>query len=153
MMFASSHAGVTMTPSDNFGNTWVTIAGPTNTSVGFDLRSQFWYVANPIVGPGQTVSLTFSVPESLVMSIFVVKGSNISSPIDAVSLIGSDNGTQTINVVSPSITTTTANDLLMGWVKVSAGAAFTSGPGFPQQPRALRTSSTRRQERQPPGSL
>ena len=44
--------------------------------------------------------------QSLVMSIIVVKGSNISSPIDAVSLIGSDNGTQTVNVVSPSITTT-----------------------------------------------
>ena len=134
VMYASSHAGVTMTPSDNFGNTWVTIAGPTNTSTGFDLRSQIWYVANPIVGPGQTVSLTLSAPESLVMSIFVVKGSNISSPIDAVSLIGSDNGTQSVNVVSPSITTTMMDDLLMGWVKVSAGATFTSGPGFTQQP-------------------
>ena len=136
VMFASSHAGVSMTPSDNFGNTWVAIAGPTNTNLGFDLRSQVWYVANPIVGPGQTVSLTLSAPESLVMSIFVVKGSNISSPIDAVSLIGSDNGTQTINVVSPNITTTAANDLLMGWVKVSAGAVFTSGTGFTQQPGA-----------------
>ena len=136
VMYASSHAGVTMTPSDNFSNTWVTIAGPTNTSTGFDLRSQIWYVANPIVGPNQTVSLTLSAPQSLVMSIFVVKGSNISSPIDAVSLIGSDNGTQTVNVVSPTITTAMVNDLLMGWVKVSAGATFTSGPGFTQQPGA-----------------
>ncbi len=134
VMYGSSHAGVTMTPSDSLGNTWVTIAGPTNTSVGFDLRSQIWYVANPIVGPNETVSLTLSAPQSLVMSIFVIKGTNISSPIDAISLIGSDNGTQTINVVSPTITTTTANDLLMGWVKVSAGATFTSGPGFVQQP-------------------
>ena len=136
VMFASSHAGVSMTPSDNLGNTWVAIAGPTNTNVGFDLRSQVWYVTNPIVGPGQTVSLTLSAPESLVMSIFVVKGTNISSPVDAVSLIGSDNGTQSVNVVSPNITTTTANDLLMGWVKVSAGAVFTSGTGFTQQPGA-----------------
>ncbi len=133
VMYGSSHAGVIMTPSDNFGNTWVNIAGPTNTTVGFDLRSQIWYVANPIVGPGQTVTLTLSAPESLVMSIFVIKGTNISSPIDAISLIGSDNGTQSINVVSPNIITTTANDLLMGWVKVSAGATFTSGPGFTQQ--------------------
>ena len=136
VLSASSHAGVTFTPSDNFGNTWVTIAGPTNTSVGFDLRTQIWYVSNPIVGSGQTVTMTLSAPESLVMSIFVVKGSNISSPVDAVSLIGSDNGTQTVNVVSPNITTSTANDLLMGWVKVSAGAVFTSGPGFTQQPGA-----------------
>ncbi len=136
VLLASSHAGVTFTPSDSFGNTWVTIAGPTNTSVGFDLRTQIWYVSNPIVGPGQTVTMTLSAPESLVMSIFVVKGSNISSPVDAVSLIGSDNGTQTISVVSPNITTSTANDLLMGWVKVSAGATFTSGPGLMQQPGA-----------------
>jgi hypothetical protein len=77
-----------------------------------------------------------SAAQSLVMSIFVVKGSNISSPIDAISLIGSDNGTQTVNVVSPGITTSDANDLLIGFVKVSAGAVFTSGLGFTPQPAA-----------------
>src|SRR5262249_26168073 len=34
---ASSHAGVIMTPSDSFNNTWTSIAGPTNTTTGFDL--------------------------------------------------------------------------------------------------------------------
>ena len=136
VMCASSHAGVTMTPSDNFGNTWVTIAGPTNTTTGGDLRTQFWYVANPSVGPDHTVSLTLSIPESLVMSIIVVKGSNISSPVEAVSLIGSDNGTQSVNVVSPTLTTTSLNDLLMGWVKTYESTVFTSGPGFTQQPGA-----------------
>ncbi len=67
------------------------------------------------------------------MSIIVVKGSNISSPIDAVSLVGSDNGTQTVNVASPSITTTSSNDLLAGFAKVSAGAVFQAGTGFTQQ--------------------
>jgi len=136
VMFASSHAGVTMTPSDAYGNTWVTIAVPTNTIQGFDLRSQIWYVANPTTGPNETVSVTLSAPQSFVMSIFVLKGSNISSPIDAISLIGSDNGTQSENVASPSINTSMVNDLLLGWVKVSAGATFTSGPGFTQQPGA-----------------
>ena len=136
VMYASSHAGVTMTPSDNFNNTWVTIAGPTDTTTGFDLHSQIWYVANPTVGPNHTVTLSLSAAQSLVMSIFVVKGSNISSPVDAVSLIGSDNGTQSVNVASPTVTTAMTNDLLMGWVKVSAGATFTSGPGFVQQPGA-----------------
>ncbi len=70
------------------------------------------------------------------ISIIVGKGSNISSPIDAISLIGSDNGTQTVNVASPNITTSSANDLLIGFVKVSAGATFTSGTGFTQQPAA-----------------
>ena len=136
VMCASSHAGVTLTPSDSFGNTWIPIAGPTSTSVGFDLRTQLWYARNPIVGPNHTVTMTLSIAQPLVISIIVGKGSNISSPIDAISLIGSDNGTQTVNVASPNITTSNANDLLIGFVKVSAGATFTSGAGFTQQPAA-----------------
>ncbi len=130
---ASSHAGVTLTPRDNFGNTWIPIAGPTNTSVGLDLRTQVWYAWTPLVGAGHTVTMTLSAPQSLVISVFVVQGVNVSSPIDAVSLIGADNGTQSVNVTSPNITVTGANDLLIGFVKVSAGASFVSGSGFAQQ--------------------
>ncbi len=136
VMCASSHAGVTFTPSDNFGNTWITIGGPTNTTTGFDLRTQLWYAPNPIVGPNHTVTMNLSAAQSLVISVIVVKGSNISSPVDAVSLIGSDNGTQTVNIVSPSITTAAANDLLLGFAKVSAGATFQPGPGYTQQTAA-----------------
>jgi len=133
---ASSHAGVTFTPSDNLANTWTSVSGPTSTTTGVDLRTQLWYAWNPIVGPNHTVTMGLSAPQSLVISIIVVKGSNISSPIDAVSLMGSDNGTQTVNVVSPTLTTTGTNDLLIGFVKVSVGAVFTSGAGFTQQPAA-----------------
>ena len=136
VLVASSHFGVTFTPSDNFGNNWISIGGPTTTNLGFDLRTQIWYAPNPTVGPGHTVTMNLSQAMSLVMSIIVVKGSNISSPIDAVSLIGSDNGTQTVNVVSPSITTTGTNDLLIGFAKVSAGATFQAGTGFTQQAAA-----------------
>jgi hypothetical protein len=80
--------------------------------------------------------MTLSAAQSLVISIFVVKGSNSSSPIDAISLIGSDNGTQTVNVASPNITTSGANDLLIGFAKVSTGETFQSGSGFTQQPAA-----------------
>jgi chitodextrinase len=77
-----------------------------------------------------------SAAEPLVISIFVIKGSNVSSPIDAISLIGSDNGTQTVNVVSPSINAAGINDLLIGFSKVSAGAVFQAGTGFTLQPAA-----------------
>ena len=133
VLFASSHFGVTFSPSDNFGNTWISIAGPTTTALGFDLESQIWYAPNPTVGPGQIVTMNLSQSLPLVMSIIVVKGSNISSPIDAVSLIGSDNGTQSVNVSSPSITTVGMNDLLLGFSKVSAGVTFQPGTGFTQQ--------------------
>ena len=136
VIFSSSHAGVTLTPSDNFGNTWISLTGPTNTTTGFDLRSQVWYAWNPIVGPNHTVTMTLSVAQSLVISVFVVKGSNISSPIDVPSIMGSDNGTQTVNISSPSVTTSGLNELLIGFAKVSAGATFVAGTGFTQQAAA-----------------
>ena len=134
VLFASSHAGVTFTPSDNLGNTWISIAGPTSTTAGFDLRSQVWYAPNPIVGAGQTVTMNLSIAQPLVMSIAVLKGSNLSSPIDAISLIGSDNGTSNVNVTSPGVTTSSLNDLLVGFVKTNGTETFTAGPGFTLQP-------------------
>jgi len=133
LLLASSHQGVAFTPSDSFGNTWIAIAGPTSTAVGYDLRSQVWYAPNPIVGPGQTITMNLSLAQPLVMSIVVVKGSNTSSPIDAISLVGSDNGTSTINVTSPSIITSIANDLLVGFVKTNGTETFTAGSGFTLQ--------------------
>ena len=133
ILCASAHFGLTFAPSDSFGNTWIPVAGPTNTALGYDLRTEIWYAPNPIVGPGHTVTMNLSQSMSLVMSVIVVKGSNTSSPIDAVSLIDSDNGTQTVSVSSPSITTAGINDLLVGFSKVSAGANFTPGSGFTTQ--------------------
>jgi IPT/TIG domain/Fibronectin type III domain len=134
---SSSHSGVTFTPTDSYGNTYIPIAGPTNTTTGFDLRTALWYVQNPIVGPNHTVTMGLSIPESLVISIFVVKGSDISSPLDAVSLVGSDNGTQSVNTASPSIATALNNDLLVAFLKVSAGATFTAGNSFTLQTTAV----------------
>jgi hypothetical protein len=137
VMLASSHAGVTFTPIDNFGNTYISISGPTSTSVGYDMRTQVWYVRNPVVGPGHTVTMGLSSAQPLVISVIVTKGSNISSPIDAISLINSDNGTQSANVVTPNITTLAANDLLVGFAKVDpSGSTFQSGTGFTQQAAA-----------------
>jgi fibronectin type 3 domain-containing protein len=136
VMCVSSHNGVTMTPSDTYGNTWISMAGATNTTIGPDLRTQLWFVRNPIVGPGHIVTLTLSTAQSLVISVFVVKGSNSSSPIDAISSIGDDNGTQTNNVASPTIATAGLSDLLIGFAKVSSTSTFQSGAGFVPQPAA-----------------
>jgi fibronectin type 3 domain-containing protein len=133
VLCASSHAGVTMTPSDTFGNSWISVAGPTNTSTGFDLRTQVWYARMPVVGPGEEVTMTLSAAQSLVMSIIVVKGSNAPSPLDVVSLIGDDAGTQSMAVSSPNITTTATSDLLIGFAKSSIGETWTAGTGFTTQ--------------------
>jgi len=149
VLFASSHAGVTFTPSDNFGNTWISIAGPTSTTAGYDLRSQIWYAPNPTVGAGQTLTMNLSIAQPLVMSIAVLKGSNLSSPIDAISLIGSDNGTSSVNVTSPGVTTSSLNDLLVGFVKTNGTETFTAGPGFTLQPTSTVLNLTAETETAP----
>jgi hypothetical protein len=127
---ASSHSGVQMAPSDSFNNTWVSAIGPTSTRSGFDLRTQVWYAKNPKVGQGHTFTLNLSTSQPLVISLLVVSGSDASSPIDAISTIGDDAGSQTPHVVSPSITTTSSNDLLIGFAKSATGQVWTSGTGY-----------------------
>ena len=130
---ASSHSGVLMAPSDSFNNAWISAVGPTSTRIGFDLRTQVWYAKNPRVGPGHTFTLNLSTSQSLVISLLVVSGSNVSDPIDAISTIGDDAGSQSSHVVSPSINTTSGNDLLIGFAKSATGQVWTSGSDFKQQ--------------------
>jgi hypothetical protein len=130
---ASSHSGVLMAPSDSFNNTWISAAGPTSTKAGFDLRTQVWYAKNPRVGPGHTITLDLSTSQPLVISLLVVSGSNVSDPIDAVSSIGDDVGSQSSHVVSPSINTTSGNDLLIGFAKSATGQVWISTSDYTAQ--------------------
>jgi len=130
---ASSHDGVRMTPSDSFNNTWITGAGPTDTTTGFDLRTQVWYSKTPTVGPGHTFSLNLSKLEPLVISLFVVRGSDVSAPIDAISTIGDDGGSKMPYVVSPNIMTTGKNELLIGFAKSSVSENWISGSDYSAQ--------------------
>jgi hypothetical protein len=130
---ASSHSGVLMAPSDSFNNTWISAVGPTSTESGFDLRSQVWYAKNPRVGPRHTFTLNLSTAQSLVISLLVVSGSNVSDPIDAISTIGDDAGSRSSRVASPSITTTRENDLLIGFAKSATAQVWTSGSDYKAQ--------------------
>ena len=133
---ASSHNGVILTPSDSYKNTWILLAGPTNSVAGFDLRSQIWYARKPKVGPKHTFAITLSSGQALVISIFVVKGASLSDPVDAVSTIGDDGGASTTVPTSPNIKTTSANDLLIAFGKSSISEDWHPGDGFKFQPRA-----------------
>ena len=98
---AGTHEDALLTPSDNFNNTWISLAGPTNfgptdLSGGINIRAQIWYAKNPKVGPNHVFAMTLSTPEALVLSMFVVKGSNVSDPIDAASSIGNDADTRSL---------------------------------------------------------
>ena len=130
VMCASSHGGVTMTPVDSFGNSWVTIAGPTSTVQGDDLRTQVWYARNPVVGAGHTVTVNLSAEQPLVISVVVVKGSNGTTPLGGVTPIGSDNGSGSLSVASANLTTTTASNLLIGFGKVSISTVWNAWSGY-----------------------
>jgi hypothetical protein len=130
---ASSHSGVLMAPSDSFNNTWIPAAGPTSTRMGFDLRTQVWHAKNPRVGLSHTLTFNLSASQALVISLLVVSGSDVSDPIDVVSTIGDDAGSQTPHVVSPSIKTTSGNDLLIGFAKSAMGQVWTSGSDYAAQ--------------------
>ena len=139
VLCASSHAGVTMAPADSFNNTWISAAGPTNTktmTARLHLRTQIWYAKNPNVGPHHTVTLNLSMPQPLVLSVIVVRGSNMSAPIDAISTIGDNGGSQTFQIISPHIATTNNNDLLIGFAKSSASEIFAPTSGFTTEPAA-----------------
>jgi hypothetical protein len=63
----------------------------------------------------------------------VVKGSNTTTPIGAISAIGNDGGTQSLSVASPNITTTTGSNLLIGFAKSGQNTTWMPGTGFTQQ--------------------
>jgi len=129
LLYAYTYPGVTFTPSDTLNNTWIPIAGPTSTTSGGNLLTELWYAWNPNVGPGHTITVTLSpTAEPLIMSVLVLQNADPSSPIDAVSLIGSNSGSSTI--ISPSLITTGANDLLAGFAATSANVEFTPENGI-----------------------
>jgi len=136
VMCASSHRGVLMTPSDNFNNTRISLTGPADYSgARFNLWTQIWYAKNPKVGPNHVVTITLSAKQSLVISVFVVQGSDISDPIDAVSTFADDADTRTLAPVSPSITTARFNDLLIGFGKSWLSEVWSAGGRYAlQQP-------------------
>jgi hypothetical protein len=114
---ASTHDGALFAPAGNYHNTYTTLAGPTDAKSKYNVRSQMWYSKNPTVGPGHVVTLTLSSPQSLVISVVVVKGADASDPIDAYAILGNDAGTESPTVASPTVQTRNADDLLIAFAK------------------------------------
>ena len=138
---AGTHEDALLTPSDNYNNTWISLAGPTNfgptsSSDGINIRAQIWYAKNPKVGPNHIFTMTLPTREALVLSMFIVKGSHLSNPIDAVSTIGNDADTLALAPTSPSITTTHSIDLLIGYGKSRYSQVWRAGARFTLQPAA-----------------
>lgn len=129
---ASSHNNTILSPTDNYQNHWMSLAGPTNSTAGANLRSQIWYAKNPKVGPNHALTVRLSTGQALVISIFVIKGAS-SNPIDEASAIQDDAGASTAYPESPDIKTAAANDLLIAFGKSSVSEEWQAGDGFKLQ--------------------
>ena len=67
--------------SDNLGNTWNLLTGPTVFSGStFTLVSAVYYVNNPITSSSQTVTAQLTNPAPLVLHVFAVSGSDVTGP-------------------------------------------------------------------------
>ena len=137
VVYATTHGKLTFTPSDNFANTWIPLAGPTDFANGDDLRSALWYAKNPKTGPNHVFTIDLSSPHSLVISLFVIRGTDRLDPVDAVSAIGDDADAPTADVQSPVITTRYSDELLIGFGKPRWSVEdWHAGSGFAFQPAA-----------------
>ena len=152
VMFLGCHNDTVFTITDNYGNTWLPLAGPALKvgSASFPMEGEFFYAPNAQTGTGHiiTVGLSQSAPlritghtitaalsqsEPLVMSITAIAGDNIYSPVDAYSPITGDNGTIARYITSNPLTTFQPNDLLLGIVKGFGNNTYAAGTGYTTQ--------------------
>ena len=67
--------------SDNLGNTWSLLTGPTVFSgSSFTLLSAVYYVNIPATSATQTITVQLTNPAPLVFHVFAVSGSDITGP-------------------------------------------------------------------------
>lgn len=135
LMFIGCHNDTAFTVTDNFGNTWLPLDGPTHKvalAIG-PMEGQLFYVPNATTGKGHTITVGLSQTEPVVMTIAALSGDNIYSPIDTYSFITGDNGTQSKHIASTPITTSQPNELLLGIIKGYFNNTYTAGAGYTTQ--------------------
>jgi large repetitive protein len=116
--------------SDNVGNTWQLLTGPTVYSGStYTLLSAIYYVNSPIPGVNDTVTVQLSNPAPLVFHVFAVSGSDMTGP--PISSGISDPGTagSSASVITAPITVPT-NSLLLSWAKNETGATAVALNGY-----------------------
>src|SRR5580658_4340118 len=120
--------------SDNLGNTWSLLAGPTPW-VGsvYSLVSAIYYVNAPITSPNHTLSVLLTNPAPLVMHAFAVSNSLVTAAPTVSAIANPGTCGVSANVTTAAISVT-ANSLLMAWAKNESGATATAGAGFTLDP-------------------
>src|SRR6185437_3008215 len=116
--------------SDNLGNSWTRLTGPTVFAGStFTLMSSIYYVNSPATGATHTVTAQLTNPAPLVLHVFAVSQSDISGPPIASTITDPGSGGTSASVTTAPITVPT-NSLLLSWVKNETGANATALNGY-----------------------
>lgn len=125
--FISVHSNVTVatTISDTFGLSWTLRY---NTSVSaYDAQVFEWYAISNSPLAGDKIKVSINATESFDMKVFGVAGVNTASPFDSGFPVVFHGGTDT---PSRLVTTTNADDMILGLAYINGGPTVTPGSGF-----------------------
>src|SRR2546427_815627 len=133
--------------SDNLGNTWNVLVGPTSwTGSTYTLMSAIYYVNAPVTGDPHTITVNLTNPGPLVVHVFALSGSDTTGP-PIYSFITDPGPGPSTDVISQAITVPAAT-LLLAWAKNENGATATALDGWTLDPAS--TSFLWAEYRRPP---
>jgi hypothetical protein len=116
--------------SDNLGNSWTLLTGPTTWSGSVNtLVSAIYYVNGPATSASHTVTAQLTNPAPLVLHVFAVSGSDVTGPPISSAITDPGPGGASANVTTAPITVPT-NSLLLSWVKNETSATASALNGY-----------------------
>jgi hypothetical protein len=116
--------------SDNLGNNWSVLTGPTSwTGNSYPLLSAIYYVNLPATSNTHTVTVNLTNPAPLVAHVFAISGSDITGP-PIYTGITNPAGSGTSASVATAPISVPAGSLLLSWVKNESGANATAIDGY-----------------------
>ena len=134
--FVSSHPSWNSLPvsisglTDNLGNTWTSLTGPTTwAGSSYTLLSQIYYVNGPATSLADTVTAQFTNPAPLVLHVFAVSDSNVTGPPISSAITDPGPGGSSAIVTTAPISVP-IDSLLLSWVKNETSATATAIDGF-----------------------
>jgi hypothetical protein len=134
--FVSSHPSWNGLPislsglTDNVGNTWTRLTGPTQfVGSTYTLMSAIYYVNSPATSLSHTVTAQLTNPAPLVLHVFAVSQSDTSGVPIFSPITDPGAGGASATVTSAPVTMP-VNSLLLGWVKNESSATASAVNGY-----------------------
>ena len=122
--------------SDNSGNTWKLLTGPTPWTGGsFTLLSAIYYVNAPVTTATHRITVNLTNPAPLVVHVVAVSGADITGPPLYSGFANPDAGRVSTEATSKPITVPTGT-LLLGWAKNESKATASALGGYALDPES-----------------